>query len=381
MTSDGSRPDVERGDGIAVFGPNTKLINLVVHDAADGIGFWSPAVDAEVHGCLVYNNGWAGPDRSHGHGLYIQNEQGTKRVSEVISFNNFATGMKAYAESIGVANVQFQGIVSFNNGSLAAGTGVTRQPNLFVGTTRHAASQIEIADSVLYYPPETEIGANLDLGYIANENQQIVVRGNQIIGGNRSIRMLRWNGATIRNNVFYVTTVGSFIQRLVNLELPAAPSQAYGWDANTYFQVGASPPFIFQGRTMTWAGWRQASGFDGQSSFTAGRPSGVRVIVRPNAYSSGRANVVVMNWDQRPEASVDLGSIGLHMGQEFEIRDAQDFFGAPVVRATFTGSPITIPIRARGSVGAVGNVPAAVPHTAPQFAVFVVLPSRQAVPR
>jgi hypothetical protein len=378
----GSHPaNLERGDGIGLFGPHTKLINLVVHDAADGIGVWSDATDAEVYGCLVYNNGWIGPDRAHGQGLYIQNESGTKRISEVISFNNFSTGMKAYAESIGVSNVQFRGIVSFNNGSLAAGTSVTREPNIFVGTTRHAASRIEVSDSVLYYPPDTETGANLDLGYTANENQQIVVRGNHMVGGNRSMRMLRWRGASISNNLFYAATVGSFPQRLVTLELSGDSPQEYSWDGNTYVIGGASPPFIYQGRTTTFAGWRQSSGFDGQSTFTTGRPSGVQVIVRPNAYQGGRANVIVLNWDQRSEVSVDLSSVGLHAGQEFEIRDAQDFYGGAVVSTTWTGSPLTLPMRARGSVGAIGNIPASVPHTSPQFAVFVVLPTRYAVPR
>ena len=378
----GSHPaDLERGDGIALYGPHTKLINLVIHDAGDGIGLWSPGVDAEVYGCLVYNNGWLGPDRSHGHGLYIQNEAGTKRIAEVISFNNFSTGMKAYAESSGVTNVQFQGVIAFNNGATAAGSAVTREPNLFVGTTRHAASRIEITDSVLYYPPETETGANLDLGYTADENQHIVVRGNHVVGGNRSIRMLRWRDATISNNMFYAATVGTFIQRLVTLEIPDVDAPGYAWDGNTYFQGGASPPFIYQRRTMTYAGWRQSSGFDGQSSYTAGRPTGVKVLVRPNAYQGGRANVVVLNWAGSPDVTVDLSTSGLRAGQEFEIRDAQDFFGAPVAAGTYSGAPLTIAIRARGTVAAVGNVPAAVPHTAPQFAVFVVIPKGQAVPR
>jgi hypothetical protein len=97
--STGSHPaDLLRGDGVAVFGSDIKLINLVVHDAADGIGLWSEAVGAEVYGCIVYHNGWAAPDRGHGQGLYIQNEQGTKRVTDVISFRNFSTGMNAYGE-------------------------------------------------------------------------------------------------------------------------------------------------------------------------------------------------------------------------------------------------------------------------------------------
>src|SRR5262249_18726842 len=68
-----SQPDSDPTDiprqarQLAVFGPGTKCINLVVHDLGDGIGAWSQATGAELTGCLTYNNGWQGPDRGHGH--------------------------------------------------------------------------------------------------------------------------------------------------------------------------------------------------------------------------------------------------------------------------------------------------------------------------
>src|ERR1041384_1206768 len=63
----GSSPADIYKTGIAVYGANTKLINLIVHDTMDGIGFWTPAVDAELYGNIIFNNGWTGPDRGHGH--------------------------------------------------------------------------------------------------------------------------------------------------------------------------------------------------------------------------------------------------------------------------------------------------------------------------
>jgi hypothetical protein len=132
-------------------------------------------------------------------------------------------------------------------------------------------------------PVETETGANLELGYTASENHDLLVRGNHVVGGNRTMRMLRWRRATISGNVFYAATVGSFIQRLVTVEVPALPAEDYFWDGNAYFQGGASPPFIFQNRTMTFSGWQRSSGFDARSTYTSGRP-GVRIFVRPNEY-------------------------------------------------------------------------------------------------
>jgi hypothetical protein len=229
VTAPGSHPaGLERGDGIAVFGPHTRLVNLVVHDAGDGIGFWGPAVDAGIYGCILYNNGWIGLDRPHGHGLYIQNEEGHKRIEEVISFNNVSTGLKAYGEAVPLANVTFAGIVAFNNGSLGAGTGITREPNLFVGTTRLPASGVRILESTFYHPADTEVGANVDLGYTAPRNADVELRGSSIAGGNRSLRLRRWQQAVVTGNVLYAATVGRFIQRLVTVD-EADPRGAYAW--------------------------------------------------------------------------------------------------------------------------------------------------------
>src|SRR5205085_10031094 len=46
-----------RGTGLDVYGPNTKFINLIVHDAQVGVGFWTPAVNSELYGNIIYNNG------------------------------------------------------------------------------------------------------------------------------------------------------------------------------------------------------------------------------------------------------------------------------------------------------------------------------------
>ena len=372
VATPGSHPaGLERGDGVAVFGPHTRLVNLIVHDAGDGIGFWAPAAGASVYGCLVYNNGWIGPDRAHGHGIYIQNEEGQKRIEEVVSFNNVSTGLKAYGESVPLSNLTFTGLVAFNNGALGAGTGVTRDPNLFVGTTRLPTSGIRVLESTFYHPPETEVGANVDLGYSAPRNADVELRGNYIAGGNRSLRLRRWQQAVITDNFLYAATVGRFIQRLATVE-EANPRGDYVWDGNTYHQSGASPPFIFRDRTLTFPAWQALSGFDATSTYTGGQPSGVRVVVRPNAYEAGRAHVIVHNWEQRPAVRVDLAAAGLQPGQEFDVRDVQDYFGAPVLTGRYGGGPISLPMEPRQPAAAVGNLPARVAHTAPQFGVFVV---------
>src|ERR1035437_1040702 len=124
-----------RPAGVSIFGPHTKFINLIVHDAGDGMEFWTPAVDAEIYGCLIYDNGWQGPDpdRGHGHGIYTQNQTGTKRIVDNVLFNGYGWGIHAYTEGGSLNGFHIEGNTVFNSGS------ATRQghryDNILVGVS------------------------------------------------------------------------------------------------------------------------------------------------------------------------------------------------------------------------------------------------------
>jgi hypothetical protein len=322
----GSHPaDLERGDGLAVYGPGIKLINLVVHDAADGIGFWSPAVNAEIHGVLTYNNGWVGPDRGHGHGIYIQNDTGTKKIEDVISFNNFNTGMKAWAQAAYAVGVRFDGIVGFNNGAPAYMGELGREPNIFVGATSNPLDAITVANSMLYHPVDADanMGGSLVLGYTA-VSKAVTITDNYIAGGKRAVNLQNWSTVTMTGN-----TVNGALRGFTAATYPA----------NTYSTV---------------------------------RLTGVRVFVRPNRYEAGRANIAIYNWAMQNTVAVDLAIAGLSVGDAFEIRDAQNFYGDPVVSSVYTGAAVQVPMASRTAAGPIGHTyqPA---HTAPEFGAFVVL--------
>jgi hypothetical protein len=112
---------------------------------------------------------------------------------------------------------------------------------------------------------------------------------------------------------------------------------------------------------------------DAASRFVAGRPAGVWTFVRPNKYEQGRANVVIYNWDAQDSVKIDLSGV-LKPGSAYEVRDAENFFGAPVASGTYDGNPVNFPMKGLTVPAPVGNVPTAPQHTAPQFGAFVVLP-------
>jgi hypothetical protein len=97
----------------------------------------------------------------------------------------------------------------------------------------------------------------------------------------------------------------------------------------------------------------------------------VQTFVRPNRYEAGRANVVVYNWDLKDQVAVDVSSV-LTVGDAFEIRDAQNYFDEPVLRGTYKGGPILLPMNLSGMSRPAGNVEQLPRHTTPEFGVFIL---------
>jgi hypothetical protein len=99
----GSHPaGLPGGDGINIYsGTDIRLLNCVIRDTCgNGVGWWAEA-SGEIHGCLIYGNGWKGPDRGHGHCIYTQNREGPKTISGCILVAGFdgAYTMHAYGSS------------------------------------------------------------------------------------------------------------------------------------------------------------------------------------------------------------------------------------------------------------------------------------------
>jgi hypothetical protein len=355
----------ERPTGVEVNGAHTKFINLVVHDGGNGFGFWSSAVGSELYGNIIYDNGWREIDRGHGHGIYTQNEEGTKLIRDNVIFNQYGWGVHAYTEEGALDGLQFEGNVSFDNGAPAG----ARYDNILVGGRRPAA-RITLASNYTYETPsEGEMKPNVRLHYEAKDNKDLTVRDNYFAGGSPVASVADWLAVTMTGNTFY----GS--KQLLELGVPqgVAPS-AYAWDGNNYYGAGRATAFGFQGRALDFAAWQDATGFDRGGSWNAidaGHTAGVRVFVRPNLYETGRAHVVVYNWDRRESVEADVSGV-LRRGAKYEVRSAQNFFGEPVLAGTYDGKPLRLPTTARKIARPVG-ANFRPPQTAPEFNVFVLL--------
>ena len=333
----GSSPaDQRRGMGVEVRGAHAKIVNMVVHDMAGGLGMWSDAIGSEAHGNIVYYNGWQAPDRNHGHGIYSQNQTEVRKIEDNIIFSQIGYGVHIYgSEEAYLDNINLEGNVIFNNGVI---NDKDYERNILFGGGRPAQNAV-IRKNFTYYSPNMEPGSSSsrgkrwggenNIGYIGGCTNMLM-EDNYFVhwGGGEALILTKCTG-TIRNNFIFGLTSG-------DIRVPET------FPDNTY--VMAPPP-------------------------------GVKVFVRPNHYQPGRAHIVIYNWEHRDEVAVDLSNAGLQQGQPFEIRDVQNFFASPVVTGTFDGSKVTVPMTGLTTARPVGATMKAPPHTAPEFGAFVVLPA------
>lgn len=322
----GSWPtDLRRGYGVTTHAPGIKLINLIVHDNANGLGIWEGAVGGEAYGNLIYYNGWEAPDRAHGHGIYTQNQTGTRRLADNILFDQFSHGVHAYGSEIAsLDNITLDGNISFMNGAISAGGVWVSGRDLLLGGYSSAASPIINANATY--------GVQTNIGYSAG-----------------------CTNGRVTNNYF----------------------------AESVILVACAP--VMTGNTFYNENWPHYGAWPTQypqNTYHTSQPTGLVIRVRPNAYEPGRAHIVMYNWGHESQVTVDLSGAGLALGTAYEIRDAQNYFGPPVTSGIYNGSPATVVMTGLTPVLPVGNVPRLPTHAAPEFAAFIVVPTTPAtVPR
>ncbi len=320
-TETGSAPsDIVRGDGVNTGNCNgVRFIDLVVHDNSQGISFWSSAVDSEVYGCLVSLNGWDAPDRPHGHAIYTQNETGTKRIEENILFHGFSYGVHAYTEGGSIQGFDFVGNVFFQTGTPTLG-GREGGADFLVGGLQPAA-RIRLVDNFGYSRERDRTVVRL--GYSV-DNEDVTVTGNYIAG--RTSFGAPWSSIEMTGNTFVGAVDG-------DVDTTAFPD-------NTYL---ADPP------TET------------------------AVFVRPNRYEPNRGHVIVYDWAGEGTVAFDPSPI-LSTGMAYELRDAQNYYAAPVSTGVYQGGTLSVSLAGLAPAQPVG-VPGGIQDdelSTPELAVFVL---------
>jgi hypothetical protein len=365
----GSSPsDYQRSGGVDDHGSDTKFINLIIHDTGGGFGIWSTGSNVEVYGCLIYNNGWEGPDRGHGHGIYGQNRTGTKLLEDNVVFHQFGNGFQLYgSDQAFLVGFRLVGNVAFENGALAS------EPyaiDLFVGGGSPSAD-IVATDNFTY---RSDGLLTARFGYDpAVVNDDLVLLRNYFVG---QTQIMNWQRLTAEQNTF------TGAQNLVELHVPQGTDLgSYAWGGSTYLPdrrrraPNSDQPFVMteadSSRAFDMNVWRQRTGFDATGTLSERGPTGQHVFVRPNRYDKGRANIIVYNWAGAKHADVDVSGV-LQAGDQYEVRSVQDYFGRAVLKGTYDGERLRLSMREYPAATPVGSSPSKPPRMGPEFSVFVL---------
>ena len=285
----GSNPtDIDLAGGLNIFASHIKVINFIIHDSSCGISFWRPAIDSELYGNIIYNNGWSGPDRGHGHAIYTQNETGTKRIENNIIFFGFGTGIHAYTEGGSIQGFDILNNVWYQTGA-SDPRASQRKDNCLVGGFQPVARLLLKNNQGWSLGRGTRIGYggsvdNLDATFIDN----YLAEGLWFAGN--------WNNLNLQNNHIYGDLInvdtGSFSN---NVFLPEHPS------------------------------------------------NGTKVFIQPNKYDFSRARLSIYNYAEQDSVLVDPSEF-LKVGDGFEIRSVFDLNGSAIVSGFFDGTDISIPM-------------------------------------
>jgi hypothetical protein len=355
-----SQNHLDRGIGFRNNGSFNKIINCVIHDQQQGVGNWGTWTSnpgLEVYGSLIYYNGaeQTGGERDGwglGHGIYTLSKQtGATRIRDNIVHSNFVTGIRVGDE--GVFNPHVEGNISFLNGEHMTRTGGR---NLYVG----GGNNYDTNRSA--YVPMSGAVIRANYTYFRTNNS---AKGPGMLGASEGLNAgLWWPGAS-----------GEIVDNYVAGFSGGHALQLGYWDHFTATRCLGNTIY----GTVNEYTKRQCP--PDANTYLAARPPNA-VFVRPNEFEPGRANIAIYNWERRPVVEVNLAAAGLSDGQAVEIRDAMNFFDSPIVRVNFrrTKPYVVIPMDELSRAGIVGETDISrsyrpLPHSAPEFAAFVVLPS------
>lgn len=326
---------VSTGSTLYIYGARTRVLDSYIHDLADGVGFWKPAIDGELKGNLIYNMGYA---PSTGHSIYAQNVLGTGRklIRDNIIGPAYGYGLHVYSSASANAASGFE--IDHN---------VVLDQWLIGGTG--PSGDIHITNNIL-------AGSTMQLGYTA-VNTDVEVLDNTVIAPTYVLSLNRWKQATVKRNMF-IQTAGNFMTDRID-----TTPHVYDFDRNTYRYGGSySQPF----GSVGFAGWQAATGETG--AYTRTLPLENVVTIWPNGAHHGL--VAVQNWTNGPTQTLDLAPLGLTPGAEYHLINGQN----PAERLAFVaGAPVNVPMQG-WTVAAPYGATQPLQTWNPRFSVWLVEP-------
>jgi hypothetical protein len=398
--------DIVRGTNIW-FGltPQTgnKLIRIVTRDGSNGVldGGFNPDYDygeLELYHVLAYNNGESSSGGTlQTHGFYFRHQGvGTlARVRKCIVFNQVGYCLHHWAERAdGLRNIQSTDNIIWGAGVLGELTGDVVANILFAAANGIGAPTrgcICSRNVTLQLKQDARSSALLILGGLSNTlNEDMVAEDNYNVGGGRDdtfamVRVFQFNTGVSPNLKFnrneWIPLHDGNIVETVQAGSLALYTQ---WLANLWHTPAASAKWRQAAGNLSFAAWKAATGLGSTDVAGLGRPTVNKVFVIPakeynaavigtegGALDGEYGNVCFFNWESSVTVAVDLSTI-LASGDFYEVYNAQDITGEPVLSGQYFGGSVAFPTSGKPAPEPIGLTPRPPISTAPFFDAFVV---------
>lgn len=339
---------------VVVSGDSNLLLALYVNNGRIGIYGGKDATNLSIVGCLIRYNGATALE----HGIYLQNDVGTKLVAFCIVDANGGYGIHAYGAAGPVRGITEIGNLILMNGAIRG----TRERQDFHLSSSQPMSALVVDRNMFYdFPGRASTSIVFD-----GNGSTVSATNNYIGGGSQCLFVHGFSAATVTGNTCLPrNTDDAFVD--------VASTGPWIFNANAYAVPGPNPSrWRYGGALRTFPQWKATSGFDASSSYSEQAPAANVLFVQPIPGLPGRGHVIAYNWQKAASISVDVSSI-LSSGDQFEVAYYQDPLGPPVLAGTYAGGAITLPtsgLRVAAPVAFAGSVTPAL--TAPEFLAFVI---------
>ena len=318
--------------GLTVFGPRTRIEDCRVHDTANGIFLWEPAVDAVLDRCVSWNNGYVLNGHGAGHSLYVQNYLGAKTIKNSIFETPYSFySIHAYGEAGRLNNLRFEHNVALYHVLIGGG-----QPVRGLAFVRNM----------------TRPGPTVDIGYGNMSNADARIEGNKF---GTPTWITGFATLTVTNNLW---TNGAAVR------LTRPPGASVAWNANTYTCPSSCPVQNWlDGVKYSVPQWQAAAGYDTQGGLLQPSNGMDYVDIGPGP---GAGMVVINNQRNRPSVQVDTGSLP---AGTYRLVNACN----PAEWLAFTaGPPLAVPMTSGWTCAAPIGASAPLLAFDPKFGVFYV---------
>lgn len=313
---------------IGMYGGRTKFINCIIHDFGN-LGCWSAAVGAELYGNLIYNMGRG--NGSLGHPIYTQNNTGRKLIRNNVFSQTFSSQFVIHMYGSGASVLK----------------GYTFDKNVVVGgkwLSGSASARVEDLIISNNYLVNAELAA-MQIGLLGTAEEALHndfhIIDNTFLTA--SITVKQGENFEIKRNRFFISDyiVIGIVQTHDGIEIDSNEYNYYGFVPSSKYQYPAANIYT------SLSAWRAGTGFDlnGTENIYSGGvpPDFVKVI--PNEVRTDRASIVIANWSEAADVSVNLSEVtGLVNGTTYQLLNAQN----PEENFEFVhnGSPVSVPMEA-----------------------------------